>query len=886
MLTCVGSPLRRGLSLDLHTKKIAETETGKSPILSPLNQPNSNQIPSPMKAPMCHISSSLASTIITNHDTPPSLDEPNSLEMLQKRAQEVLDSASQGLLAGNLADELAFRKDKVTYDSKGRAEPFFKHRCRYCGKVFGSDSALQIHIRSHTGERPFKCNVCGSRFTTKGNLKVHFQRHTSKFPHIQMNPNPIPEHLDKYHPPLLAQLSPSAGGGGSGRQSLSPIPQMPHQQLSGPMPQGMPFGQPGPAFPGLNLYRPPLDVFKPLAPHSLFSLAHSVPHMDQELPADLSKPNAVTNNTSTTQGQALEESPRPIKRERSASRSPSMERPKSNRSVSQSPIEQRAAKSEKRDSEEEEEDGIDEEALRAENDRIERRQQELLKHLELENERIRAMDLERQRQIEQLVRDREEKEMDRRSRNRSKVSPQQMRPRSKSNEEAERRREYMDEYSMDSKYSDNRDQDEPENLSAKPRSARSPQNPQALLAAAAAAAGSKRQMHQQQLNKDAALYSSLLNQRPGSNDNSWESLIEVTKTSETSKLQQLVDNIENKLTDPNQCVVCHRVLSCKSALQMHYRTHTGERPFRCRICGRAFTTKGNLKTHMGVHRMKPPMRTLHQCPVCHKRYSNALVLQQHIRTHTGEPTDLTAEQISAAEVRDFPSLSPGAFAAGMNPFGFPIGGGFPSTGVSGSGSSQDDYDEAMDNEGDFDDDNSSVSEQASNSQSEYGLQQQMESQMRTITSMASQLSASGINKALDSNRPGRNTNGERGSTPGSPPSSRNQSSPTPSDNSMGALDLTPKSSGPPSITQSSPTMMMAQGMGVGQLHPHPLSMFPNFPMLPHGPIGSSTPMMNSALNSLAQSVLPATPFNPLGISGELLKRRLIEMNSGVFSVLL
>lgn len=152
--------------------------------------------------------------------------------------------------------------------------------------------------------------------------------------------------------------------------------------------------------------------------------------------------------------------------------------------------------------------------------------------------------------------------------------------------------------------------------------------------------------------------------------------------------------------------------------------------------------------------------------------------------------------------------------------------------------------------------------------------------------MASQLSASGINKALDSNRPGRNTNGERGSTPGSPPSSRNQSSPTPSDNSMGALDLTPKSSGPPSITQSSPTMMMAQGMGVGQLHPHPLSMFPNFPMLPHGPIGSSTPMMNSALNSLAQSVLPATPFNPLGISGELLKRRLIEMNSGVFSVLL
>ena len=157
--------------------------------------------------------------------------------------------------------------------------------------------------------------------------------------------------------------------------------------------------------------------------------------------------------------------------------------------------------------------------------------------------------------------------------------------------------------------------------------------------------------------KHPEVYSNLL-PRPGSNDNAWESLIEVARTSETSKLEQLVNTIEDKMNDPNECFICHRVLSCKSALQMHYRTHTGERPFKCRICSRAFTTKGNLKTHMGVHRSKPPMRMFHQCPVCHKKYANALVLQQHIRTHTGEPTDLTPEQIEAAEIRDLPPFGP------------------------------------------------------------------------------------------------------------------------------------------------------------------------------------------------------------------------------------
>merc|ERR1719422_2409277 len=52
--------------------------------------------------------------------------------------------------------------------------------CQICFKVFACNSALEIHIRSHTKERPFKCNVCDRGFSTKGNMRQHALTHKNK----------------------------------------------------------------------------------------------------------------------------------------------------------------------------------------------------------------------------------------------------------------------------------------------------------------------------------------------------------------------------------------------------------------------------------------------------------------------------------------------------------------------------------------------------------------------------------------------------------------------------------------------------------------------------------------------------------------------------------
>ncbi|XP_041423195.1 spalt-like transcription factor 3 S homeolog isoform X4 [Xenopus laevis] len=445
----------------------------------------------------CSLSNSTSNpTHPQSSSTPPSLGHGNILNSSSSLPSPLLPQSSSNSVifpnplvsiaaTANALDPLSalmkHRKGKPpnvsVFETKTTSEdPFFKHKCRFCAKVFGSDSALQIHLRSHTGERPFKCNICGNRFSTKGNLKVHFQRHKEKYPHIQMNPYPVPEYLDNV-----------------------------------PTSSGIPYGM---TFPPEKPVTTWLDS-KPV-------LSTIPTTIGLQLPPTIPGVNNYNDSPSITPSNQSPQRPSPASSECN-SLSPNIN--------NSEPCIQASSESS---------------------------QPEQTRTITPKQEPI--------------------------------VQPS----------------------------SSTRVGEQPVNVQIS-----SPvTTPVPTVTDSSVSTSHSNSVLPPMSDQFKAKFP-------------FGGLLESMQTSETSKLQQLVENIDKKMTDPNQCVICHRVLSCHSALKMHYRTHTGERPFKCKVCGRAFTTKGNLKTHFGVHRAKPPLRVQHSCPICQKKFTNAVVLQQHIRMHMG-----------------------------------------------------------------------------------------------------------------------------------------------------------------------------------------------------------------------------------------------------------
>ncbi len=76
-----------------------------------------------------------------------------------------------------------------------------------------------------------------------------------------------------------------------------------------------------------------------------------------------------------------------------------------------------------------------------------------------------------------------------------------------------------------------------------------------------------------------------------------------------------------------RCPICSKMFRGPNNMRIHYRLHTGRKPYQCHVCNKTFNHRPHLVSHQRTHTGEKPFR----CQVCYKGFARKDGLKQHAR---------------------------------------------------------------------------------------------------------------------------------------------------------------------------------------------------------------------------------------------------------------